>query len=595
MKSTSPSHQRELLRATLEKLEAPAFPPDLAPLVARARERIRRDLLPRTEGPSQCFVVGLVGPNNAGKSSLFEGLVGSRLSPVSPTGGFTRVLVGAARVETIEAASAELGLRFQVQRLGDRAASDAEVHDSADPSRLLLADAPSLPPEMVLIDAPDFDSVFARNRDAGEALLLTADLLVVVVTPHTYQNLGVVDFVRNALSSGRPYCLIYNEGASDEVAKRHLDKFAADVHREPGAMFFAPFDREVQEGLRPPSPSRIDDDSGQDLSTWLFAAERGAEARRAAWRASLTALRSDLRTLLHAWQQSVEGPRLVWDALRAKASVPAGLVSRSLFPLAPFREALQEELDKRSAFHSTLRYVPALVSKTARQGFDAIRSALGAGETPLSSIEEYKASELRRLMGERDKRSVWSGGANPLSALWEQLAAEVHRHRGVVSAAAVDADFNAAARESLPERLRVLHGKLPLPFDDFQTRCAGTIATELEQRGEEGGLQWAYTALKVLPPVTAVTVMALTGAAGDIGAGVAYLAAEPLLHRAVGKDFVARVHESWWRRRTEELTELLLETATPALRVELGEVLDSYETSSAGLASAEADLESLYE
>ena len=37
--------------------------------------RLERDLLPRTAGGHEHLVVGIVGPNNAGKSSLFNALV----------------------------------------------------------------------------------------------------------------------------------------------------------------------------------------------------------------------------------------------------------------------------------------------------------------------------------------------------------------------------------------------------------------------------------------------------------------------------------------------------------------------------------------
>ena len=41
-----------------------------------AAERLDRDLLPRTAGGHTHLVVGIVGPNNAGKSALFNALVG---------------------------------------------------------------------------------------------------------------------------------------------------------------------------------------------------------------------------------------------------------------------------------------------------------------------------------------------------------------------------------------------------------------------------------------------------------------------------------------------------------------------------------------
>ncbi|MEM8713109.1 MAG: hypothetical protein AAGG01_19345, partial [Planctomycetota bacterium] len=61
---------------------------------------LERDLLPRTAGGHDHLVAGIVGPNNAGKSALFNALVAGQgagapptLSPSLPTGGATRRLV----------------------------------------------------------------------------------------------------------------------------------------------------------------------------------------------------------------------------------------------------------------------------------------------------------------------------------------------------------------------------------------------------------------------------------------------------------------------------------------------------------------------
>ena len=68
-------------------------------------DRLERDLLPRTAGAHDHLVVGIVGPNNAGKSALFNALVAGATAPGDPapptisptvaTGGATRRLVGA--------------------------------------------------------------------------------------------------------------------------------------------------------------------------------------------------------------------------------------------------------------------------------------------------------------------------------------------------------------------------------------------------------------------------------------------------------------------------------------------------------------------
>ena len=72
------------------------------------------------------------------------------------------------------------------QALFDKA--DA-LEDASDPAELLVVEVPDLPEGLLLVDAPDFDSVVTRNRDAAEALARVLDLALVVVTRHTYQNI----------------------------------------------------------------------------------------------------------------------------------------------------------------------------------------------------------------------------------------------------------------------------------------------------------------------------------------------------------------------------------------------------------------------
>ena len=168
-------------------------------------------------------MVGIVGPNNSGKSALFNALVAGgeigrggappERSPSRPTGGATRRLVGAGHPEPEPLRSEPTLQRFAIangaghstrpwmRRTGTRTAFSASVD--------------SVPPSPLLVDTPDFDSVFVRNREVTDALLTVCDLAVVVVTRHTYQNNDVVMFLREWLASGRPWVLVYNE-AIDE-------------------------------------------------------------------------------------------------------------------------------------------------------------------------------------------------------------------------------------------------------------------------------------------------------------------------------------------------------------------------------------------
>ena len=98
---------------------------------------------------------------------------------------------------------------------------------------LLYEEEPTLPRGLMLIDTPDFDSILEDNRLASESLLTVADLVVAVVTRHSYQNKAVVTFLERWLQHGRPWMLVYNEAGDAEIAraagKAQLEPDAAPV------------------------------------------------------------------------------------------------------------------------------------------------------------------------------------------------------------------------------------------------------------------------------------------------------------------------------------------------------------------------------
>ncbi|MGH7785750.1 MAG: GTPase, partial [Candidatus Binatia bacterium] len=228
------------------------------PAAARALDLLERDLLPRSAGGDAYLVAGIVGPNNAGKSALFNALVGRTLSPSMPTGGATRRLVGAAHPILLDQLRAEPTLaRFPLRTFAANHDGEAPLQPATDPAELLVAAEAHLPPMLMLIDTPDFDSILEDNRLASESLLAVADLVIAVVTRHSYQNKAVVRFLERWLQHGRPWMLVYNEAIDAEVASHHAAKLAADVGTPPLAAFWAAHSLDVQRGAVPLDPQQL--------------------------------------------------------------------------------------------------------------------------------------------------------------------------------------------------------------------------------------------------------------------------------------------------------------------------------------------------
>src|SRR5256885_4447447 len=258
-RSCSPSSARGAevdLRALREALAgaAAALPakgalrdPEAQRVCERLTDRLRRDLLPRLAAEAPILLVAIAGPNNVGKSSLFNALVRSPLSPARAEGGLTKQCLAAAHPSLWQGQlRAFVERRYEVVPLAP--GEPPPVDQPGPPGRLYLALLPQVPPGLLLLDTPDFDSVYQRNRQASEALLVTVDLVAFVVSRHTYQNAALVHFLREAVGRGRPYLLIYNEAPRAEVAAEHLPTLAPDAGQAPLARFFAPHQPDVETG-----------------------------------------------------------------------------------------------------------------------------------------------------------------------------------------------------------------------------------------------------------------------------------------------------------------------------------------------------------
>ena len=514
------------LEAILPGLDSPA-----AEVARRLGERIRRDLLPRLAAEAPLLIAAIAGPNNVGKSTLFNALAGRRISPAHPEGGLTKQCLAAAHPDTASGAGRlALDRRYEVLRVPE---GEAPPVDAPGPvGRLYLVTDEQLLPGLVLLDTPDMDSVLAANRERTEALLVTVDALILVVSRHTYQNAALVDFVRQAVQHGRPWLVLYNEAASQELARAHLDKLAADVGQPPLARFSSPHDPAVEAGTAPLVPRPLEGTT--PLGALLAQPATGSELRRRARTASMRDAHDELGR--------------VRAALLARASAPARLRAR-------IRDALRE-----AGARAALQAVPAdILVEAFRAELDA-RSRLHRWvRTPFRGLATLLTAVGRRT------RQVFTGGAAPphdpapemervlrdgLGRALESLAPELPAWQGDAGTKALLAEaLGESTRRALTTPGHLVPADAPADREALRVYCRELVRQELPGGFAEGALQTLATLVYSVPAGAAAAVTVASGGLGhDAAVWAGTLLSTPLMERfvdALGSGIRKNVALAW--------------------------------------------------
>ncbi|GAA1903077.1 hypothetical protein GCM10009716_11250 [Streptomyces sodiiphilus] len=180
------------LTALRERVAAARFPLEL-PGAARAR-RSRAELLaqldgyllPRLRRPDAPLLAVIGGSTGAGKSTLLNSLVGRRISEAGVLRPTTRTPVLVCHPDDHDW-FADQRVLPQLGRLRlPRQDGDRPVPRGLP--AMGLATDPAVPAGLALLDAPDIDSLVARNRDMAADLICAADIWVLVTTAARYAD-----------------------------------------------------------------------------------------------------------------------------------------------------------------------------------------------------------------------------------------------------------------------------------------------------------------------------------------------------------------------------------------------------------------------
>lgn len=155
--------------------------------------------------------IAILGPTQAGKSSVMNWLLDRKLAGVSPLAGFTVHPQGFA-VDTGSSQLDWLNVFFRQYRRCPRAELSAEDYDCYTLEETAASERRSPLHGAVLWDTPDFDSIDAEDyRPAVLRVAALADVAVLVLSKDKYADLSVWELMKLLAPLGQPTVIALNK------------------------------------------------------------------------------------------------------------------------------------------------------------------------------------------------------------------------------------------------------------------------------------------------------------------------------------------------------------------------------------------------
>lgn len=228
-------------------------------------EQLEDYIIPRLTEIDAPLLVVVGGSTGAGKSTLVNTLVGSRVTVPGLLRPTTRSPVLVHHPED--------GRWFGADRLLPELARVSQPTN--DQFAIQLVPSAAVPRGLAILDAPDVDSVDERNRELSSQLLAAADLWLFVTSAARYSDQVPWDHLKNAVDRNTAVALVLSRTSADDVAtvSVHLARMMAARGLKDSPLFAVPQGEVSEEGLLPAS-------YGTEITGWLGALASDAAAKR---------------------------------------------------------------------------------------------------------------------------------------------------------------------------------------------------------------------------------------------------------------------------------------------------------------------------
>ncbi|MBE1530307.1 AAA family ATPase [Actinomadura algeriensis] len=256
----------QALKALRERLGAFEFVLDL-PGAAEGREvrdelraQIEDYVLPRIQAAGTPLLVVLGGSTGAGKSTLVNTLVGSRVSATGvlrPTTSSPILVCHPDHVDWFLEGALLPGMGRVRGPAPDAIAGD----------QLVVIASEALPPGLALLDSPDFDSVFEDHYEFATKLMAAADLWLCVTTAARYADAMVWQMIERAKENGATVGVVLSrvpQGSAGAGAAEVVEHFGEmlDEHGLGDARRFTVPETRIEE-------SRLPEEAVAGVREWL--------------------------------------------------------------------------------------------------------------------------------------------------------------------------------------------------------------------------------------------------------------------------------------------------------------------------------------